>query len=503
MEDSLKSLSSLHSWHEDAGRGAVVYQEKGSEYQSKNRSYYLDWMRILSIYLVVAFHCVQALDWVHLWEAPQNKLVHLFRAGALQIGMPLFFHISGRAQALGKHNSMCSIILQRVIRLLFPFIVCYFLLIPSWTYIHAASESGFSDNLIQFELRYFNPTYFFEHFDPAWLWFLPVLFVVTVFCVPLIQFTEVGGKGNFAIAFLLWLAIAFGCVQFLGFSMVFALLLLLIPAVPGVTSYLVPFPERLEKQTEYASLQTPKAASFGTAIRQWLAIRASTCLYVWTSVGLVCNMRYTDLSLAGQFIPGVALYIIFYIQGYFTVRWSSNIQEIFDSSCSTPDAWVLCLRSYVRIYELVTVFGLLLVLVTSSPVGEDEHHRMWETALKDSPFFPIYSASRFNDPVFAALHVLGTWSWLALMVALAQAYVDDELHSTLYKHAGSSTMIVYIFHWMFIKPYAFYVVQGHSLKGAFWNLLHLPLTFGVGVGGSLAVYAVCSNVKCLGRLFGL
>ena len=64
-------------------------------------------MRIVAIYLVVSYHVVQALDWIGLWCGEQKLEDISFRCVALQIGMPMFFHISGRAQALYLHSFDC------------------------------------------------------------------------------------------------------------------------------------------------------------------------------------------------------------------------------------------------------------------------------------------------------------------------------------------------------------------------------------------------------------
>jgi len=219
-------------------------------------------------------------------------------------------------------------------------------------------------------------------------------------------------------------------------------------------------------------------------------------------------MRYADLGPVGRAVPGIAMYIVFYIQGYCTVRWSSNLKEIFDSSINEHLPEVLQLRFYVRVYESVVVFFMILVFMSSSPIGSgtiggDKQHQLWEDTMKFNPHFPIYSAGRFNEPAFAIIHVLGTWSWLILAVSLGEAYLYDEIHGTLYKHLTTSSMVVYIFHYIFIKPYAFYVVQAFDLRGAWWNLFHVPITFSLGVAGALLVYGLCLRLKLLGRLFGL
>mmetsp|Transcript_106355 Transcript_106355/g.184924 ORF Transcript_106355/g.184924 Transcript_106355/m.184924 type:complete len:548 (+) Transcript_106355:36-1679(+) len=496
------SPTSLHSRSGGIPSLRIDNTEESQEIETVTevkRVYYLDWTRILAIYLVITFHCVQALDFIQLWKEPKTLAVQSFRACALQVGMPLFFHISGRAQALGKHqDGICTVTWQRVLRLLVPFIVCYILLIPPYQFIHKKDEAGVPRNLLDFELQYLQPKYFLDNFDPAWLWFLPVLFIVTVVSLPLLNFAEAASFSNCAINLVVWLGLAAVFRTQLGFTWPFVLLMLLIPVVPVVTVGFVPLPAQADGDTS--------SSVKNAAMKQWLAIRISTFSYVFLSVLLVCNMKYTDLNPIGRFIPGVLLYMMFYIQGYFIVRWSSRIVHAFDSGSqdhSPEDVRILqSYTKYIRFYQLIVAGLVLIIIFASSPVSTGAH-KVWEDDLGDAPFFPIYSASRFDDPTFAALHVLGTWAWLAFAISLAQSYLDNDIDPIIYKHATSSTMVVYLFHWMFIKFYAFYFVRDLHLMDGWWQFFQLPLTFAVGLAGSLSVYRAFLHCKCLGRLFGL
>lgn len=98
----------------------------------ERRAYYLDWLRILAIYSVVFYHCIQGLDWINLWVGTEKRHVMAYKSSSLQIGMPIFFHISGRAQAFSKPKEVITVMLERFIRLIIPFVFGMLVLVPFW-----------------------------------------------------------------------------------------------------------------------------------------------------------------------------------------------------------------------------------------------------------------------------------------------------------------------------------------------------------------------------------
>merc|ERR1712083_812451 len=124
--------------------------------------------------------------------------------------------------------------------------------------------------------------------------------------------------------------------------------------------------------------------------------------------------------------------------------------------------------------------------------------------------FPAYSASfRFYDSdesstIFAFWHMVGTWSYLGLCISLGQAYLNNEGNQFIYQHASASTMVVYIFHWMFLKLFAVWVLDSLDMKGSFfWKVIDPILLFAFAVGCSLGVYALLLKIPTVGKLFGV
>merc|ERR1712228_1157094 len=100
------------------------------------------------------------------------------------------------------------------------------------------------------------------------------------------------------------------------------------------------------------------------------------------------------------------------------------------------DSEVGKVRMQIRTYQVFAALFVVLGLLFSSPVGRRE---------------------RMPSPVFAQWHLLGTWSYLAICICLGQAYLNNEGNQFIYRHASASTMVVYIFHWMFLKLFAVWV----------------------------------------------
>lgn len=484
----------------------------------KRRVFYIDWMRIIAIYLVVSFHVVQALDdMVGLWPgagrlgdpaekvdrvAPTQEriLVENFQSSSLMIGMPLFFHISGRAQGLGRPaSSLGKMVLSRVTRLLLPFLVCYAVLIPPWMWISwpAAPEEA-QANLFKFEYWYW--THFF--FQPAWLWFLPVLFIVTVLSSPMIQYAELKKPVDAGISVVVMVACAAGCI-YLKFTWYFALFAVLGQLVAVLTVTFFPFPPRTDDKVKLSE-----------AKRYWFGMRIQTISAVVSSVGIACSFEYAALPKSGALdaVPALILFYGFYVQGFFCERWSQGCDDLFvaDSKVAITREFnnedehdeIEAMQMKVRIYQVFASLFVLLTLAMSSPVGRRE--RMLYPVYSAS-FCPSFPEEECTEPYysFALYHILGTWGYLGICICLGQAYLNHDINHWFYQHASGSTMVVYIFHWMFLKVVAVNLLRFNMRGSYFWRFVDIPLLFGSAVGGSLGIYALLLKIPCLGRVFGL
>jgi len=464
----------------------------------RKRVYYIDWIRVVAIHLVVTYHVVQALDWVGLFDhvLGMQKFVVAFRATALQVGMPMFFHISGRAQALSKTVGFRMTLLRRAQRLLLPFVVCYVILVPPWQYIdkeydwNHPSSFHMKANPIYWLTKYYTTSQFLLYFDLAWLWFLPALFAITVLSTPLILLAERhrGASGRFTYSMstiLLGAGFLLGLVCGCGFSWRFGFFAIMGPTSAVLMAQVVPLP--------------PQGGSAdGAPERSWLAASLVTLAQVIASVGLVLSFAYAKIdperSDGGHdpraAVPFLVLCLGFYVQGYFSQRWSTGESDLDGARPPTR----------ARLYRLGLAYLLQLGLMVSSPLGDVETGHF---------IYPIYSTSYKYGPAFGAVHVLGTWCYIGVWVLLFQAYGDHIVSKPFFKHATGSTVVVYIFHWVFVKVFAFWMLTPTLFRTSIvvtsvWasaGVTAVALLFSVGC--SLSVYGLLLRCPPLGRIFGL
>lgn len=477
------------------------------------RTYWLDWTRITAIYLVVTYHVVQALDWVGLWCGNQKDHRISFSCMALQVGMPLFFHISGRAQAMGKPVRLRKAILVRFLRLVVPFFICFAMLVPTWHWIHLRSHmstcaehvagSSYAYNTLvgpnadvpqglkDFLTAYWLPPFSQFMFDPAWLWFLPILFLVTVSGTPLFLYAEFGEK-KYLVITVLWCVLQASLAMALGYDWMFAVYVAAAPLGTVLMVERVPLPQQ---KTDYGERDTQ--------VKRWVAVRLMTALHVVCTVGLAASFKYAAIHDDRlKTVPGVFGYPLFYVQGFFSERWwpermSSKLYRRNTRLTVTeePSPSYLTFNSHqmVMVWELLSVFLSFICIFIGSPVG------MWEFNS-----WPVYSNSfQDGETMYPQGFVLGTWAWIGLVEGFMQAYAEKKVDPWLHHHASASTIVVYVFHWMFIKMWVWWVIRDFNLLHGFWKYFAVFSTFAVGVGGSLAVYAVLDRTPCLGQMFGL
>lgn len=475
----------------------------------RGRVYYLDWMRVIAIYLVVFYHVVQGLDWVSFYDhiPGMKKFVVSFRASALQIGMPMFFHISGRAHALSPSTGLKKTFVRRAQRLLLPFAVCYVMLIPPWQYLdweydwQHPSAFHMNSNLIPWLLKYYTTAEFLIYFDFAWLWFLPALYVIIVFSAPLFLLAERYHAARnyrlyFCAAISLWSLLALGLVA-CGFTWQFTFFSVVGPASAVAIARFVPVPPHA--RTKAAMEERGEVVQLRSPMQMWLASQAYNFIQVASNIGLVLTFRYSDIDPPRAdgghdlraAVPFMVMSVGFYVHGYFTHRWGEG------SLAAEGDGALW----WMWPYKILSLFTLLLLVLASSPGGEVESGHF---------IYPIYSASYEAGAGFGAVYVLGTWAYIAVFVFLFQAYCDNHGGAAFHTHATSSTIVVYIFHWVFVKVFAFWwlnpTLARHRwiVNSAWVALLITLLAFLTSTGLSLCIYALLVfRAPRVGRLFGL
>lgn len=152
------------------------------------RRYDIDWLRILGILLVFIFHCGRPFD-TELWHIKNDVLkegmtiLMYFLGGA---GMPIFFIIAGMGTFYAlRYVKGGQFALNRVVRLLVPFVIGLFSHIPLQVYLEKVSWGQFSGTFSEFYRQMFNGTYAdgrIGDFDiyGLHLWFLITLLVISL-----------------------------------------------------------------------------------------------------------------------------------------------------------------------------------------------------------------------------------------------------------------------------------------------------------------------------------
>lgn len=481
---------------------------KASKPPKPPRVYYVDWLRVVAIYMVVSYHTVQCLDWVDFYKKVNGaeQFVVDFRASALQIGMPMFFHISGRAHALAPAVGLRKTFVRRAQRLLVTFAVAYVILIPPWQYIDKEydwdkpSVFHMKHNPIQWFMNYYTSYQFFLNFDMAWLWFLPVLFVIIVFSSPLFIIAERYHAEEHGLlwakvwSITLWASLA-AFVYCSGFTWNFAFFCVFGCASALLFAYWVPVPPA---GTRPDQISRP--------MDMWVALHGYTLVQVAASIGLVLSFGYANIDpppeggthdahigahdpRAG--IPFVILCMNFYVHGFFVQRWEAGSAAAEKGDNAPRWIWQ---------YKLVSAFTVFLVISISSPRGEVESGHF---------IYPIYSNTYKEGAGFGAAHVLGTWAYIAVFVSLFQAYADHQGDAEFHRHATRSSLIVYIFHWIFIKVFCFWWLTPtlwrlrQTVTNAWVAIFVTVLAFLTCAGLSLVVYALLLRVPRCSKIFGL
>lgn len=163
----------------------------------KERVYYADWLRALSIILVIFVHAlVNSFDASGLdpEDVPtiQEKKDGIIKS-LVQIGIPMFFYISGIGSTFfrteEKHFGI--FVGEKALRLLLPFVIAIFIFLIPRLYLGQQYEDFTRpDDEIENDYWVFLaktlPT---VHLKLSWLWYLPALFIDFMLCYPLLRWT--------------------------------------------------------------------------------------------------------------------------------------------------------------------------------------------------------------------------------------------------------------------------------------------------------------------------
>jgi hypothetical protein len=234
--------------------------------------------------------------------------------------------------------------------------------------------------------------------------------------------------------------------------------------------------------------------------RSWAAIRLAEVIQIVCNVGLVLCFGYEDIDPQGgccvtdhntnqsyyalphtkaaqkvcpenavhggthnyrAAIPFILLCLGFFVQGFFSQRWSRSAEGFDDISKMT---------FRFRFCRLLVLFFTVFGVVATSTLGDVETGHF---------IYPIYSNSYCPGPYFGALHVMGTWAFLSWAYPLAKQTMNDRISTKFHYYAGNSCFVVYGVHWLWLKCFVFWNVHTSvkycAVPGNFWNEYIIPV----------------------------
>ncbi len=165
------------------------------------RLHYLDWLRVILIFGVFLYHVVKPfdpmLDW-HIKNAERSDAVMTFLLLLNPVGMPLFFLVAGAASKFAlRRRSNRQYILERVTRLLIPFVVGTILLSPFQRYLEALHKGNFQGTFLSFIPEWLARSTSGNPLTPLtfgrWglhLWFLAFLFAFSLLALPVFRWFQ-------------------------------------------------------------------------------------------------------------------------------------------------------------------------------------------------------------------------------------------------------------------------------------------------------------------------
>lgn len=160
---------------------------------SGSRQYYLDWLRVLSIFLVFVYHSLRIFgnEGFHINNATTYAAVDNLGVVLTSLGMPLIFLVAGASAYFSLNRyTPGRYIKDRALRLLVPFAAGLLTHIPILVYLERVNHGQFSGSYFNFLPHYFDGLYGFGG-NFAWmglhLWFLLMLFVYTLVSLPFLM----------------------------------------------------------------------------------------------------------------------------------------------------------------------------------------------------------------------------------------------------------------------------------------------------------------------------
>jgi len=169
----------------------------------QKRIHYIDWLRVLAVLLLFPFHTWRVFNYGDPFYVKSAQTSFALNYAIAFIGrwhMPLLFVLAGMSTylALGK-RSTGRVAVERVRRLLVPFVFGLFVLIPPQTWYGARSNSGYTGSFWEYlssgaflslENVAKTGTDYYGGPGIAHLWFILYLFLISLLVLPLVAYAR-------------------------------------------------------------------------------------------------------------------------------------------------------------------------------------------------------------------------------------------------------------------------------------------------------------------------
>ncbi len=176
--------------------------EKGIYYNSESKStkperqYYIDWLRLIAVFLLFFFHTARIFDPREMFyaqsDSPSPVLYDTFIRSLNPWHMSLFFLLAGASTYYAlRRRSGSQYIRERFKRLFIPFVFGVLVLIPPQSYIGLLQHSDYSKSYFSWFPDFFmlqgddEDGYFMGGHTWGHLWFIFHLFVYSLIALPL------------------------------------------------------------------------------------------------------------------------------------------------------------------------------------------------------------------------------------------------------------------------------------------------------------------------------
>ena len=170
-----------------------------AQVQTKNeRKHYIDWLRVMAFGLLFLFHSWRPFDhfpW-HIKNEEQNFIFDMLTMFTHGWRMFLIFLVSGAGTWFAMRSRKDAFVKDRIKRLIIPFLFGILFIIPPQRFYEWIMFHDFAGNFLDFLTSYpfqqldanmgSSLLLWFGHLGTH-IWYLPFLFVMTVFALPLLK----------------------------------------------------------------------------------------------------------------------------------------------------------------------------------------------------------------------------------------------------------------------------------------------------------------------------